>query len=215
MLRERTHIGQSDVLVQRALPRGIDLVASSAGLVILSPLFACIALLVAVSSPGGVFYRARRVGRNGVEFRLLKFRTMRSDADRIGSGLTHAGDARITPIGRVLRALKLDELPQLVNVLRGEMSLVGPRPEDPRYIPHYPEACRRLLQLRPGITSAASLAYRNESALLAGDDPERIYIDRVLPDKLAIDCAYFESATTASHLKLIMHTILASLGLRS
>ena len=135
------------------LRRLLDLVASLAGLTLLSPLFVFIALLIALDSPGPVFYRGQRVGRHGRLFRLYKFRSMVISADKQGPGITAAGDARITRVGRFLRRAKLDELPQLINVLLGDMSLVGPRPEDPRYVAFYTPEQRRVLSVRPGITS--------------------------------------------------------------
>ncbi|MEW6580001.1 MAG: sugar transferase, partial [Chloroflexota bacterium] len=168
------------------LKRPFDLLASAIGLVFLSPLFALIALLIRLSSPGPIFYRARRVGRCGREFTLYKFRSMVANADRQGPGITTAGDPRVTPIGRVLRRTKLDELPQLWNVLRGDMSLVGPRPEDPRYVALYTPEQRRVLDVRPGITSLASIEYRHEEAVLRGPDWEQRYIREVMPAKLTI-----------------------------
>ncbi len=191
------------------LKRLFDLLASGLGLLVLSPLFALIALLVRLSSPGPIFYRARRVGRGGREFTLYKFRSMVANADRQGPGITAAGDPRVTPIGRVLRRTKLDELPQLWNVLRGDMSLVGPRPEDPRYVALYtPEQCR-VLDVRPGITSLASIEYRNEEAVLHGPDWEQRYIRDVMPAKLAIDLRYVQQATLLTDLLIILRTLLA------
>lgn len=189
--------------------RALDLAASLAGLVILSPLFALIAVGIKLDSPGPVFYWSQRVGKGGRPFQLYKFRSMVADADRRGPGITVAGDPRITRVGRFLRRTKLDELPQLINVLKGDMSLVGPRPEDPRYVALYTPEQRRVLAVRPGITSAASLTYRHEEQLLSGGDWETVYRTRVLPDKLAIDLAYLEHRTLASDLKLILRTIVA------
>lgn len=191
------------------LKRIFDLLASTLGLIILSPLFALIALLIRLTSPGPVFYRARRVGQGGREFTLYKFRSMVADADRRGPGITAAGDSRVTPVGRVLRRTKLDELPQLWNVLRGDMSLVGPRPEDPRYVALYTPAQRRVLDVRPGITSLASIEYRNEEAVLHGPDWEQRYIHEVMPAKLAIDLRYVQRATLFTDLLIILRTLLA------
>lgn len=191
------------------LKRTFDLLASALGLIILSPLFALIALLIRLTSPGPVFYRARRVGQGGREFTLYKFRSMVADADRRGPGITAAGDPRVTSIGRVLRRTKLDELPQLWNVLRGDMSLVGPRPEDPRYVALYTPEQRRVLDVRPGITSLASIEYRNEEAVLHGPDWEQRYIHEVMPAKLAIDLRYVQRATLFTDLLIILRTLLA------
>lgn len=193
------------------LTRGFDLLASSVGAVLLSPLLVGISAAVWLHDRGPVFYRARRVGRGGREFDVLKFRTMVVDADKQGPGITASGDARITPVGRFLRRTKLDELPQLLNVIRGDMGLVGPRPEDPRYVALYTQEQRTVLAVRPGITSAASLAYRHEEALLSGDDWEHVYRNRVMPEKLAIDLEYLRTRTLRGDVKLIVRTVGAML----
>jgi lipopolysaccharide/colanic/teichoic acid biosynthesis glycosyltransferase len=189
--------------------RLFDVLVSAAALLLLSPLFLGVAIAIKLSSHGPIFYRAVRVGRHGVPFKLYKFRSMVVNADKIGAGITTAHDPRITPIGRFLRRTKLDELPQLINVLRGEMSLVGPRPEDPRYVALYTEEQRRVLRARPGMTSLASVRYRNEQALLSGDDWETRYIQQIMPDKLAIDLQYIERATLLSDLGVLWQTFLA------
>jgi len=189
------------------LKRAFDFLGAVLGLLVLGPLFLGIALAVKHHDGGPVFYRTHRVGRYGQLFRLIKFRTMMVDADKVGPGITASGDARITPVGRFLRRTKLDELPQLLNVLRGEMSLVGPRPEDPRYVALYTPEQRAVLAVRPGITSAASLAYRHEEQLLTGPDWERVYREDVLPDKLSIDLAYLSHRTFWSDLGLILRTV--------
>jgi lipopolysaccharide/colanic/teichoic acid biosynthesis glycosyltransferase len=189
--------------------RLFDVLVGAAALLLLSPLFLGVAIAIKLSSPGPIFYRAVRVGRHGVLFKLYKFRSMVVNADKIGAGITTAHDPRITPIGRFLRRTKLDELPQLINVLRGEMSLVGPRPEDPRYVALYTEAQRRVLRARPGMTSLASVRYRNEQALLSGADWETRYIQQIMPDKLAIDLQYMERATLLSDLGVLWQTFLA------
>jgi lipopolysaccharide/colanic/teichoic acid biosynthesis glycosyltransferase len=189
------------------LKRGFDVVASGVGLIVLSPLFFVIAIAVRLNSRGPVFYRARRVGRHGKEFLLYKFRSMITDADQIGPGITSAQDNRITSVGRFLRRTKLDELPQLINVVRGEMSLVGPRPEDPRYVELYTPEQREVLMYRPGITSMASFTYRNEEQLLSGDDWERMYVDQVMPAKLTIDLEYARRANLFTDVWLILRTV--------
>jgi lipopolysaccharide/colanic/teichoic acid biosynthesis glycosyltransferase len=191
------------------LTRAIDILAVFIGLLLLFALFIAVAIAIKLDSPGPVFYRARRIGKDGVPFRLFKFRSMIVNAERQGPGITAAGDTRITRVGRFLRRTKLDELPQLINVLKGEMSLVGPRPEDPRYVTLYTPEQRRVLAVRPGITSAASLTYRHEEQALSGDDWETVYRTKVLPDKLAIDLVYLERRTLGSDLKLIFRTIAA------
>jgi lipopolysaccharide/colanic/teichoic acid biosynthesis glycosyltransferase len=194
------------------LRRIIDILASLAGIVLLAPLFLIVAIAIKRDSPGPVIYRARRVGQYEREFQLFKFRTMVKGAEKQGPGITTSGDPRITKVGQFLRRTKLDELPQLFNVLIGDMSLVGPRPEDPRYVAFYNSQQRRVLNVRPGITSAASLVYRHEEQLLSGDDWEKVYRERVLPDKLAIDLKYIEHRTLVSDFKVIFQTLLAILN---
>ena len=187
--------------------RLFDAVAAGAGLALLSPVLLGIALAVRTHDGGPVLYRARRVGKDGQEFRLLKFRTMTPNADGTGPAVTRQGDVRVTRLGRFLRRTKLDELPQLLNVLQGDMSLVGPRPEDPRYVALYTPEQRQVLSVRPGITSAASLEYRHEEQLISGPDAERTYLEHVLPDKLAIDLAYVRNRSFWSDLQLIARTV--------
>jgi len=169
-----------------SVKRAFDVVVAAFGLAILAPLFAALAILIRLDSSGPVFFRQQRVGLRGRLFRIHKFRTMSVDAPSRGPGLTVGRDPRITRIGKVLRRYKLDELPQLIDVLRGEMSLVGPRPELPKYVALYPEKMReKVLSVRPGITDLASLQYIDENEMLArASDPEREYIERVLPEKL-------------------------------
>jgi lipopolysaccharide/colanic/teichoic acid biosynthesis glycosyltransferase len=191
-----------------SLIRALDLVASGLGLVLLAPFFVIIGLLVKLTSLGPVFYRAQRVGKDERLFRLYKFRSMYLDADRQGSAITVLDDPRVTPLGRFLRRTKLDELPQLINVFRGEMSLVGPRPEATCYVALYTPEQRQLLRARPGITSPASLLYRREEALLCGDNWETIYRGRILPAKLALDLDYVRQRTVWTDLVIILKTIM-------
>lgn len=187
--------------------RILDFFASLFGLILLSPLFLVVTLFVKFTSPGPVFHRGERVGLNGKLFNLYKFRTMITNAATIGPGITAQNDLRITGVGRFLRSTKIDELPQLINVLKGEMSLVGPRPEDPRYVDQYTPEQREILRVRPGITSAASLTYRNEEGMLKGQDWETVYRTQILPAKLEIDLAYLSKRTLSSDLLLIARTI--------
>lgn len=189
--------------------RLLDLLSSTLGLILLFPFFLLIALLIKFTSSGPVFYRGLRVGKDGKLFHLFKFRTMVTDADRHGPGITTVGDPRITPIGAWLRRYKLDELPQLINVLNGDMSLVGPRPEDPRYVTQYTAEQKEVLKFRPGITSAASLTYRHEEEILSGADLETVYRIKILPSKISIDLAYLSKRTLISDLFLIVRTILS------
>ena len=189
--------------------RAFDLLAAALGLLVLAPLFALVAVAIRATSPGEVFFRQERVGRDGRPFRIFKFRTMRRNAEAQGGQLTVAGDARVTPVGALLRRHKIDELPQLINVIRGEMSLVGPRPEVPRYVAHYDERERRVLRVRPGITDPASIAFRDENDLLAAsDDPEATYLREVMPKKLAMNLAYLERRNLGSDVAVILRTLL-------
>ena len=194
--------------------RLFDLLFAFAALLLLSPLLLLLALAIRLDSPGPVFFRQERVGRLGVLFRIHKFRTMRVDAQAHGLSITVGQDARITRVGHWLRHYRLDELPQFLDVLLGRMSLVGPRPEVPRYVAHYPPALRaRVLAVRPGITDPASLAHIDEASLLAAAaDPEREYIERILPAKLALQAAYAERATLRSDLWVLGRTLQALLS---
>lgn len=189
--------------------RTVDLLLAGAGLLLLLPLFAVIALWIKLDSPGPVFFRQERVGREGKPFRIHKFRTMRHQAGRAGPLITVGADARITRAGRWLRRSKLDELPQLIDVLTGHMSLVGPRPEVPRYVALYPAALKaKVLSVRPGITDPVSLEFADESALLArAADPEREYVEVLMPAKLRAAAAYAEHATLRTDLAVIGRTL--------
>lgn len=194
------------------LKRAFDIAAAAAGLLFLAPFFLVIALCIRRDSPGPVFFRQERVGRGGRPFRILKFRTMVADAPARGPALTAGEDPRITRAGAFLRRHKLDELPQLVNVLRGDMSFVGPRPEVPRYVALYTPAQRAVLAVRPGITDPASLTYRHEADMLAGArDPEELYVRTILPAKLERNLAYLARRTFLGDLAIIAKTVLASL----
>ena len=191
--------------------RAFDLVGAVLALLLLSPLMLLVALWIKLDSPGAVFYRQERVGRFGVPFRIHKFRTMREGSG--GLQITVGEDPRITRAGRFLRRTRLDELPQFIDVLQGTMSLVGPRPEVPRYVALYPAALRdRALAVRPGLTDPASLAYIDEAGLLAAAaDPEREYVERILPAKLEAAVAYAESASLLNDLAVLARTALALL----
>ena len=190
------------------LKRGLDLLFAAAGLVLLSPLLVAVALCILRDSPGPVFFRQERVGRGGRLFRIHKFRTMVVDAPALGPGLTIGADPRVTRVGRWLRRTKFDELPQLLDVVAGRMSLVGPRPELPRYVALYPPALRALLLgVRPGITDPASLKYADEASLLAAAaDPEREYCEVLLPAKLQESANYLRHATLASDFAVLGRT---------
>lgn len=190
--------------------RLFDIAAALAGLVLLAPLFALLALWIKRDSPGPVFFRQQRVGRHGQLFAIYKFRTM-TTAPAGAVQLTVGGDARITRAGQFLRRYKLDELAQLINVLQGTMSLVGPRPEVPRYVACYPPAVRAIvLSVAPGITDWAAILYRDESSILArAADPERAYLDTILPAKLDYYVRYVRERSFWSDLRIIFSTLRA------
>jgi lipopolysaccharide/colanic/teichoic acid biosynthesis glycosyltransferase len=191
--------------------RALDVFSSAIGLLILSPLLVIIACCVKLGSRGPVVYRQIRVGQDGRPFQILKFRSMVVDASKRGLGITVSGDNRVTRVGRFLRRHKFDELPQLWNVLRGDMSLVGPRPELPVYVAGYTPEQRMVLSARPGITDPASLAYRHEEGLLAGQqNPEAFYRSQVLPDKLARNIHYIQKMSLQEDLRIILETMVSS-----
>ncbi|MCE5240465.1 sugar transferase [bacterium] len=192
----------------RPLKRPFDLVFAALGLVLCSPLFAVVALLIKLRDRGPVFYKQQRVGWHGKPFRMWKFRTMVVNADKIGKSLTVGRDPRITPVGHFLRQTKLDELPQLINVLRGEMSFVGPRPEVEEYVRLYTPEQAQVLDLRPGITDPASIKYRNESEILATHtDPEQAYISEIMPEKIRLNLEYGARANVLTDLLVILRTL--------
>lgn len=191
-----------------AAKRAVDVVAASVGLVLLSPVLVVTACAVRLDSPGPILFRQRRIGRHFEPFEIYKFRTMVVDAPERGRPLTAGEDPRITRLGRLLRKTKLDELPQLINVLRGEMSLVGPRPEVPEYVELFRDEYAAILQVRPGITDLASLVYRDEATLLGqSDDPEAEYVKRILPHKLALAKEYCRRSSLALDVKVIVRTL--------
>ena len=190
------------------MKRLFDIVCSFFGLVFLSWLFVFVALWVGLSSRGGVFYRQRRVGRCNRDFTIYKFRSMRVNSDRQGLLTIGGRDGRITKAGVFIRKYKLDELPQLFNVLRGDMSFVGPRPEVRKYVELYTEEQKKVLTVRPGITSLSSIKYRNENEILSrSDNPEQYYIDVIMHDKLAIELDYLEQRSLLTDIKVIFQTI--------
>ncbi len=195
--------------MNRLLKRLIDMVVAALGLVASSPVQAVIAAAVKADSPGPVLFRQVRVGRHGRPFEILKFRTMTAGAT--GAAITAAGDARVTRVGAVLRDTKLDELPQLLNVLVGQMSLVGPRPEVPHYVALWPADRReRILSVRPGITDPASIEFRDEAVLLAAQsDPERYYREVLLPRKSQVYAEYVDSVSPWGDLAILWGTLRA------
>lgn len=191
------------------LKRFFDIVVSALGLIAAAPLMAAIAVAIKIGSPGPVFFRQERVGRDFRRFKILKFRTMVVDAPKLGGQITQGNDdPRITSIGKFLRKTKLDELPQLINVLRGEMSFVGPRPEVPRYVELFRNDYAEILRIRPGITDPASLKYRDEGAILAqAADHEAAYVEQILPDKIALAKEYVRSRTLTHDVVLLFRTV--------
>ena len=196
--------------LQLALKRAMDIVISGGALAVLWPVLLLIALAIKIDDPGPVFYRQVRVGKDGREFRIFKFRTMVVDADKKGLQITVGRDNRITRMGRLLRKTKLDELAQLINVFVGEMSFVGPRPEVPKYVNLYTPYQRQVLLVRPGITDYASIAYRNENDMLEGaEDPEKMYIDVIMPDMIELNMKYLHEISPLADIRLIFSTIAA------
>ena len=189
------------------MKRLFDIIASGMGLICLSPLFAVFAIWIKCDSQGPVFYRQVRVGRGNKDFSLFKFRSMRPDSDKLGLITVGGRDPRVTRSGYYIRKYKLDEFPQLINVFLGDMSLVGPRPEVRKYVEMYTPEQMKVLSVRPGITSLASIRYRNENDILAAaEDPDKCYIEQVMPDKLAIDLEYVKQATLLNDIRLIFST---------
>ena len=186
--------------------RALDLLISGLGLILLSPLLLFLALWVKLDSPGPILYRGKRVGLDGRPFFMYKFRTMVQGAERRGPAVTYRDDPRITRAGRFLRRTKLDELPQLLNVLKGEMSLVGPRPEDPSYVELYTPEQRQVLSVKPGITGPTQLEYRDEASMLHGESVDEEYVTRIMPKKLKLDLEYVRNRSLMLDLKILWRT---------
>jgi lipopolysaccharide/colanic/teichoic acid biosynthesis glycosyltransferase len=197
-------------LLDRCARKLLDLGVAGVLLLLLSPVILVVAVAIRLDSPGGAFYRCRRVGHGGVEFGMLKFRKMRDDAQ--GPALTGAEDERFTRLGRFLASSKLDEIPQLWNVLRGQMSLVGPRPEDPSFVAHEAGAYAEILKVKPGITGYSQLAFAREAEVLEIVDPEErvaYYVERLLPQKARLDRLYASNATLGTNLRILIWTAAA------
>lgn len=189
------------------MKRLFDIVASGCGLLFLSPIFLFLAIWIKLDSEGPVFYRQVRVGRKNRDFKIFKFRSMRMGADKMGLITVGGCDSRVTHSGYFIRKYKLDEFPQLINVFIGDMSLVGPRPEVRKYVDLYTPEQMRVLDVCPGITSLASIRYRNENELLENaEDPDQYYINVVMQDKLAIDLEYIRNVSFGYDIWLIFHT---------
>lgn len=189
------------------MTRLFDILFAGIGLIVLSPLLAVLYLLVCIESPGGGFYRQKRVGKNGKDFWLYKFRSMRKGADKKGLITVGGHDSRITHTGYFIRKYKLDELPQLINVLRGDMSLVGPRPEVRKYVDMYTSEQRKVLSIRPGITDYASIEYADENVILGQSaNPDKTYIEQIMPDKIRLNMKYIANHSIGEYFKIIFLT---------
>lgn len=189
------------------MKRFFDILFSAWGLLMLAPMFLILCLIIKAEGKGGCFYVQERIGKDGKPFGLYKFRTMRTGAESEGLLTVGEHDTRITRIGYFLRKYKIDELPQLLNVLKGDMSLVGPRPEVRKYVELYTEAQRKVLSVRPGITDYASIEYVNENELLSqAEDPDRVYIEKIMPDKIKLNMKYLENYTLKEYFKIIFLT---------
>lgn len=187
--------------------RIFDIVTSVIVLLVLLPLFVIIALWIMLDSKGGVFYRQIRVGKNGKEFSLLKFRSMKVNAESEGL-ITVGNDSRVTRVGRFIRKTKIDEFPQLINILKGEMSVVGPRPEVPKYVAFYSESQKNVLSVRPGLTDYASLKYFDEQKILGqAPDPEKVYVESIMPNKLRLNLEYIHKRSFWLDFTLVFRTI--------
>ncbi len=193
----------------KPIKRFFDILCSALGLILLSPLLLILSIIIIMDSKGGIFFRQIRVGKNNKDFHIFKFRTMLPDSEKKGALTVGNSDSRITKVGRWLRKSKLDELPQLLNVLLGEMSLVGPRPEVRKYVNLYSEEQKQVLSVKPGLTDPASIAFSNENELLKGTaNPEEFYIERVMPKKISINIRYIQERKFGSDLVILWKTLL-------
>lgn len=190
------------------MKRFLDILFSTIGILILSPLIIYISIRIKMDTTGNIFYKQKRVGKRGKEFYLYKFRTMRAESDKVNL-LTYGGnDERITGFGSFLRRYKLDEMPQLVNVLMGDMSIVGPRPEVKKYVDLYTPEQRKILNVKPGITDMASIRFINESDLLAQQsNPEQYYIEHIMPEKIRLNRIFITQPTVFNYIKIILLTL--------
>lgn len=195
--------------INQGIKRIFDFVVSLVGVIVISPILLIVAIAIKIDSKGNVLFLQKRVGRNGKPFYIYKFRTMVTDAEKLGKQITVGKDNRITKVGAFLRKYKIDELPQLLNVVKGDMSLVGPRPEVPRYVELYNEEERKVLEVRPGITDLASLRYKDENEILGKvENPEEYYINVIMKDKLKLNLEYIEKSNILFDISLIFKTII-------
>lgn len=192
----------------RIAKRVFDIIASGLGIIVLSPVLIIIAFIIKKESDGPVFFKQIRVGQKGGKFEIFKYRTMVVNAEKLGRQITVGNDSRITKIGGFLRKYKLDELPQLINVFKGDMSLVGPRPEVPKYVEMYTEEQKKVLEVKPGITDLASIRYKDENELLGtAEDPDDMYINTIMPDKLSLNLEYIDKSNVFLDIYIIIKTI--------
>lgn len=195
--------------LNQVVKRVFDFLLSLFGIIILSPIFIIVSIAIKLDSKGSILFLQKRVGRYGKEFNIYKFRTMVTDAEKLGKQITVGKDNRITKVGAFLRKFKIDELPQLFNVVKGDMSLVGPRPEVPKYVALYNEEQKKVLDVRPGITDIASLRYKDENDILGKvDNPEEYYINVIMKDKLNLNLEYIEKGNVFFDIYLIFKTII-------
>ena len=199
-------------MFNKVLKRGFDFIVSLIGCIVLMPIYILIAILIKIDSRGPIFFKQKRVGQYGKIFKILKYRTMVVDAENIGKQITVGDDKRITKIGKFLRKYKLDELPQLFNVLKGEMSLVGPRPEVPKYVELYNYEEKKVLNVKPGITDFASIEYRDENEILGKvDNPEEYYINVIMKHKLELNLKYINNNNIFIDINIILKTLMKCL----
>ena len=192
------------------LKRSFDILVSALALILLAPFFLILAVVIKLTSRGPVFYKGKRVGRGGDIFLMHKFRSMVVNADQMGTDLTPQGDPRVTKVGRFLRRTKIDELPQIIDVLKGSMSLVGPRPESPLYTRYYDDRQKRVLSVRPGIVGPAQIKYRHEELILKDrEDPDTYYVQELMPRKLEIDLDYSENRSLLLDIVILFKALLA------
>jgi lipopolysaccharide/colanic/teichoic acid biosynthesis glycosyltransferase len=191
------------------MKRLLDIIVASIALLILLPFMLIIFFCIVLESKGGLFYKQQRVGKNNKPFYLYKFRSMKKNADKKGLLTVGGKDPRVTRIGYFLRKSKMDELPQLINIIKGDMSIVGPRPEVPKYVALYDENQRRVLSVRPGLTDLASIKYINESELLENaENPEEFYIQKIMPDKLHLNLEYIDNKAFAKDFRIVFQTLI-------
>jgi len=189
------------------MKRLFDIISSLVGLIFISPIFPVVPILIKLDSKGPVFFKQWRIGKDGKQFKIYKFRTMVQEADEVGSLITAGNDQRITKIGKLLRRYEIDELPTLMNVLKGDMSIVGPRPEVPKYLHHYGRKYREILSLRPGITDLGTLSFRDEARYLNAQNYEDIYEKKLLPQKLDLYLEYVHHKSFMFDLRIILRTV--------